>query len=81
MPILQCGFIASTAGEPSCSKDISSATPVPLASSAQLSKVYPGGWGFALAAADDGKLYAWGVNQATLLGGSGAIFNESRSQP
>ncbi len=71
MSVLQCGFIASSAveGEPSCSKDISSAIPVPV--SGPVSKLYSGGWGFGLAGSDDGKLYSWGVNQATLLGKSG----------
>lgn len=73
MTVLQCGFIASGAGEPDCSKDISSARPVPVSSDVQLTSIYPGGWGFGLAISADGKLYSWGINSATLLGKSGKL--------
>jgi len=73
MTVFQCGFIANGSGVPSCSKDISSAVPVPLSAASSLSKVYDGGWGFGLAASEDGKLQVWGVNQATIVGKNGEI--------
>lgn len=76
MVLLQSGFIASEPGlgEPSCSKDISSSTPVPVApvDGPVLAPPFPGGWGFGLATTKEGQVYAWGVNQATLLQKSGS---------
>ena len=72
----QCGFIAGSAHVPSVhSRDVSSCVPVPVepAGSQALTKPFPGGWGFGLAATDDGTLYAWGVNAATLLGKQGDL--------
>ena len=72
----QCGFIAGSAHVPSVhSRDFSSCVPVPVepAGSQALTKPFPGGWGFGLAATDDGTLYAWGVNAATLLGKQGDL--------
>lgn len=67
MPLHQCGFVASAPGqgEPSCSKDISSPTPVEVTGPGgpPLAVPFGGGWGFALAATDDGTVFAWGVNQ------------------
>jgi hypothetical protein len=85
MTILQCGFLASgpsQAGiEPGCSKDIASPLPVPVSVDVQLVKAHPGGWGFALASTADSTLYAWGVNQATLLGKSGAPHRRPAAPP
>jgi hypothetical protein len=70
MTVYQCGFVGNAVGEPGCSKGISSASLVPV--TIQLSKVFQGGWGFAAAAdKDDGELYIWGVNAATMLGKKG----------
>ncbi len=80
MPLLQCGFIANGPGEVlRDSKDISSALPVPVAPTAgpNLVKGCEGGWGFGLGLSDDGSLYAWGVNQATMLSKQGAKSNSS----
>jgi alpha-tubulin suppressor-like RCC1 family protein len=71
MTVYQCGFVANAPGEPGCSKDISSASLVPVSSTIQLAKVFQGGWGFATAADKDGDFYIWGVNAATMLGKKG----------
>lgn len=71
MTVLQAGFIANSPEEPGCSKDISSAKPVPVSDAVQLSKIFQGGWGFSVAATADDKLYIWGVNAATMLAKGG----------
>ena len=75
MTVLQAGFIANGPGEPDCSKDISSAVPVPVSSNeVQLTKIFPGGWGFGIGCTDDNKLYIWGVNAATMIAKAGNFF-------
>lgn len=74
MPILECGFLAGGVDDPTSSKDIFSAAPVVVGGpqGASLTVPFQGGWGFALAATSQGRLYSWGVNQATVLGKQGA---------
>lgn len=72
MTLYQCGFSASGKSEYSTSKDIASASPVPV-SEKRLQKAFSGGWGFGLASSDAGGLYVWGVNAATLLGQQGEM--------
>ena len=81
MVLLQSGFLANEAaggGEPNNSHQLASALPVPVSSAVALSRPCAGGWGFALAAASD-HIYAWGVNQATILAKAGG--NEDGADP
>lgn len=79
MSLLQCGFIANGVQDtPDCSKDISSSHLVPVSSSGEvkLVKSYSGGWGFGMASTEEGTLYVWGVNQATLLAKRGNVIGQ-----
>ena len=81
MSVLQCGFLANDANEPDCSKDICSAIPVAVEQGDQavkLAKIFPGGWGFSVAATEDGQLYMWGVNAATMLAKGGQFIQFSK---
>ena len=81
MVLLQSGFLANEAAgdtEPNNSHQLASALPVPVSSAVALSRPCAGGWGFALAAASD-HIYAWGVNQATIIAKAGG--NDDGADP
>ena len=79
MEVLQCGLLCGgggAAGQGRSSAALAAATPSPLPSRAGLTRIFPGGWAFALAANSAGELYCWGLQQPTMLGQQGGWFTE-----
>lgn len=84
MPLLlHCGFLANQpqpeGSEPNNCHELASATPVPATAPLALAKPAAGGWGFALAASGEDRVFAWGVNAATVLSKAGG--NEDGVDP
>ncbi len=68
MTVLQAGFLGSDLRHHS--RDICSSAPKAAAhfQDEAVSKIFTGGWAWALAATADGKAFSWGLNSPVVTG-------------